>query len=974
MKKKLISFALSMVMLFSCLSLNVLAAGTDAVEEKNVTGEHTHTVEEIVEALKIKDTRAALPGEAGFFVQSSGDGSLTYSDGKYVKTSVGGDAYVSSLGPTKDGENRAHTTLNLYTAFNSENFKASAASAGQPFVFQATFSFTDAWKTDMDSVNLFRIADYVANVGKDGNPYVPYSSSSTGINGVLLKISSDLKLSTVKGTTKEIATLKAGEEYTISVFVNPKENVGDFYGSYSVYLNGNCIAERIGLFSETANGNLTFEETVPYVTYNSWSDIAGKVVKADAEVCFFSENVPENWQAIVTDAGITVENGGSVSDLTAVALGRTKNGVQDLTLGLIRPADFNNDANENGSEVATMTNPVLYYTNDFSGDALDHRQGLTHTHDVEESVNHVSYTCKVCGASVTYDESFGVDYASQSGSGKSATAEEVIAAKTDKVMYASNFTDGYDFKGKLKRSGTASVVDLNGNNVIAYTGTGTIYTYVQPFGGTDAKFAAQNYATHRGQSYTITLDFMFSEDFTFPASINLFNIYCHLKASDGATALSSYKYVPVKIVNGSLTAGLVNTDKVVPLEKGQWYTVSFQHIPEVNKYYLWLNGELIVNGATALKEDSIKPWSSNSITYGGVTYSMEVTGVCDFMPTFFRLPELNPNSATFYMDNVKSYFGAEVYECGHKYTDSAVCDWCGQKGEFDESNHCDICDGQILSENVAVVGRSATLGELIDMNVYVKLANENKPTATLTCVNKSASFNLAALTPEADGTYKLSLPLNSIYMAKDVTLEIDSGTYTTSIKEYAEELLRISTNDSEKALVKALLNYGAAAQEYFAVKNEDETLDDVLANAGLSDADKAVKEYTAAELSDYEFKASGTTASVHFNSVSFVLSAKTYMKIYFSASEDATVEVDGVTYSKVQDGDEYYVILTIPAPAKASDGFTIKITDGSIEASAKIAVHTALEAALYDTTTDAGLVKVLNSYVNYCDFAGKYVK
>ena len=605
-----------------------------------------------------------------------------------------------------------------------------------------------------------------------------------------------------------------------------------------------------------------------------------------------------------------------------------------------------------------------------SSNGCTHEYVMSHTHDVESLANKVYYSCKLCDLKVDPNVTVAMTvYSSKNNSGRIPSVSEIVGGLADEVKFATDFPVAGNLQG-IVRGGNSQYVekvqtDDDKNYFLRYVKSSkTGYAQINLFDSTDTTTVTKNnFESYKGKTYTLTFNFRVETTYAETIDIALVQFISRLGENFGSnlTVTPLHMTSELKLLYNDGKDGKKETG--VTFTKGEWYTISVQHTPKTNEFDVYVNGECVKKDAVALSDDAK---AKLNWTASGYTVTPE-----DFMPALVRFANFAPKANAFCLDDIKMYYDDDYLECKHKYTDSAVCDWCGKTETF---THCDLCDGEVISENAAIVGRSATLGELIDMNVYVKLANENKPTATLTCENKSASFDLSTLTPEVNGTYKLSLPLNSIYMAKDVTLEIGDGAYTTSIKEYAEELLRISTNDSEKALVKALLNYGAAAQEYFAVKNADETLDDVLANAGLSDGDKDVKQYTAYELIEYRFTATGTTDKVRFNGASFVLSAKTYMKIYFSASESATVEVDGESYSKIQEGDEYYVLLTIPAPAKASDGFGIKIKDGAVEATTKIAVHTALEAALYDTTTDAGLIKVLNAYVNYCDFAGKYVK
>ena len=216
-------------------------------------------------------------------------------------------------------------------------------------------------------------------------------------------------------------------------------------------------------------------------------------------------------------------------------------------------------------------------------------------------------------------------------------------------------------------------------------------------------------------------------------------------------------------------------------------------------------------------------------------------------------------------------------------------------------------------------------------------------------------------------------------MVKEVILTYGGGTYTTSIKEYAEELIKISTDEKEIAVAKALLNYGAAAQIYFTGKNGNpDTLDDVLANAGLSEEDKTVTGLSAQELKDYKYvRDEDETPETRFDGVSFILSSKTYMKVYFAASASATVTVGGEEYAPTLGTDGYYyVIITLPNPVYAKKAFDIVITDGSTIVSAAISAYTAIEAAISNPEPDEDLIDLiplLNAYTDYCERTVEYV-
>ena len=120
------------------------------------------------------------------------------------------------------------------------------------------------------------------------------------------------------------------------------------------------------------------------------------------------------------------------------------------------------------------------------------------------------------------------------------------------------------------------------------------------------------------------------------------------------------------------------------------------------------------------------------------------------------------------------------------------------------------------------------------------------------------------------------------------------------------------------------------------------------------------------------FSATGMTEDVNFTGAKLIFSSKTYMKIYFNSSFDATVTVNGKTYAKTEDNGEYYITVTAETPAAALDAFKIVITDGETVASADISVFTAVHAALSNCSVDAELVALVTAYARYCELAKTY--
>lgn len=139
-----------------------------------------------------------------------------------------------------------------------------------------------------------------------------------------------------------------------------------------------------------------------------------------------------------------------------------------------------------------------------------------------------------------------------------------------------------------------------------------------------------------------------------------------------------------------------------------------------------------------------------------------------------------------------------------------------------------------------------------------------------------------------------------------------------------------------------------------------------MANESLVESDKVLPALTADDLAAYKFTAKGVTEDVRFLKVALVLASKTGIKLYFTASENATVTVDGVEYEKQSERGMYYVIMTVPSPAYATGAFNVTITDGDTVATTSFSAYTAIHAALYNAGTDPKLVSLLKAYAAYC--------
>ena len=228
-----------------------------------------------------------------------------------------------------------------------------------------------------------------------------------------------------------------------------------------------------------------------------------------------------------------------------------------------------------------------------------------------------------------------------------------------------------------------------------------------------------------------------------------------------------------------------------------------------------------------------------------------------------------------------------------------------------------------VSPAVSLYGRSITLKDNIDVNYYMEMSDsvfEHDAYLEFKIGGQTYKLNVsdaAEVNENGKTLYKFSCPVNAAQMSDTIEtrIVIDNKTeeeYSYSVKEYATELLSKSNEYPAETikLVKALLNYGTAAQNFFKYNT------DKPANAGLSDTDKAVAN---ADFAAYKAVIKTDSANSQSNGLTYYgssLICKSEMTVrhYFMLNEGC--DINNYKFSYVN-ADGYEVSLT---PKKASDG------------------------------------------------------
>jgi transglutaminase/protease-like cytokinesis protein 3 len=227
------------------------------------------------------------------------------------------------------------------------------------------------------------------------------------------------------------------------------------------------------------------------------------------------------------------------------------------------------------------------------------------------------------------------------------------------------------------------------------------------------------------------------------------------------------------------------------------------------------------------------------------------------------------------------------------------------------------------SPEVSLYGRSITLKDNIDVNYYMEMSDsvfEHDAYLEFKIGGQTYKLNAsdaAEVNENGKTLYKFSCPVNAAQMSDTIEtrIVIDNKTeeeYSYSVKEYATELLSKSNEYPEETikLVKALLNYGTAAQSFFKYNT------DKPANAGLSDTDKAI---AAADFEEYKAviktdSANGQSNGLTYYGSSLICKSEMTVRHYFILDNGS--DINNYKFSYI-DTDGYEVSLT---PKKASDG------------------------------------------------------
>ncbi len=221
-------------------------------------------------------------------------------------------------------------------------------------------------------------------------------------------------------------------------------------------------------------------------------------------------------------------------------------------------------------------------------------------------------------------------------------------------------------------------------------------------------------------------------------------------------------------------------------------------------------------------------------------------------------------------------------------------------------------------ETDVLEGWSVTLGESIGVNFYLNSAD----------YTVNATVNGETVTPATSGEV-VTVNVAAAQMTDTIGLTVKNGeevvhTGEYSVRQYAETILTGDYADETKQIVKEMLNYGAAAQTYFAYNTGS------LANAGYEIETPATVPTEVPEVT-----AEDNLDGIDLYGMSLVFRSKTAVRFYFTVSgsiEDYDFKVGTAEYEAVEKDGLYYVEIGDINPQDLSEEFTVYVNGGDLMA------------------------------------------
>ncbi len=258
---------------------------------------------------------------------------------------------------------------------------------------------------------------------------------------------------------------------------------------------------------------------------------------------------------------------------------------------------------------------------------------------------------------------------------------------------------------------------------------------------------------------------------------------------------------------------------------------------------------------------------------------------------------------------------------------------------------------------------SLTLRDDIAVNFNLQIDEQDKASTV------QAQVGDKTLTWEAASAASISVPVSAAQMTDEIVISLVNGETVTrlnsyTVRQYADYILANSDCDYTKSLVRAMLEYGTAAQRAFSYQTGN------LANSGLEAIEM---EIPSAEIPKVEV--SGAISGIKYCGASVLAQNKIAIRFYFQASDLTDVEftVDGASLTPVATDTGCYVDVRGITPDAYSNPYTVVVTKGEASFSVTYSVMHYINRMYNKEDSSEGTKTLVRGLLSYHTQALEYV-
>ena len=294
----------------------------------------------------------------------------------------------------------------------------------------------------------------------------------------------------------------------------------------------------------------------------------------------------------------------------------------------------------------------------------------------------------------------------------------------------------------------------------------------------------------------------------------------------------------------------------------------------------------------------------------------------------------------------------------HDYTSGGICEFCAA-----------LENGKDGFRSV-----SLTLTDSVILNYYLLLSEDAlADTGAYIHFTSANGIDVQILLSEGtedNGKYKFSLELRPDQMAEVITAQViytDGSTGNCvdySVQQYANG---VTDGDKGKALVDAMLKYGAYTQLYTG-KNTDNLavpVGDYTTNASIDES--------------YKYTLDGTVSGVAVKGATLQIGAYTTIRLKYQLAEGAdiqnyTFKCDDTVLTPEKYGNYYYIYLRNIRPQDLDEMYSFTVSDGTNTTTFTYSAFTYMKNVLDNAESyDQTLVNLINAMYDYHQAAEAYL-